>query len=33
MDALLWYITQPEHNLREQGIRALTMMMNACEAP
>jgi hypothetical protein len=31
IDALLWYITRPEHDLREQGIRALTMMMNNCK--
>ncbi|KAG4414444.1 hypothetical protein IFR04_012407 [Cadophora malorum] len=29
IDALLWHITRPEHELREQGIRALTMMMNS----
>ena len=30
IDALLWYITQPEYDLREQGIKALAMMMNSC---
>ena len=30
IDTLLWYITRPEHDLREKGIRALTMMMNSC---
>ncbi|KAH9210729.1 hypothetical protein DL95DRAFT_465617 [Leptodontidium sp. 2 PMI_412] len=29
IDALLWHITRPQHALREQGIRALTMMMNS----
>ncbi|KAI9053270.1 hypothetical protein LZ554_002236 [Drepanopeziza brunnea f. sp. 'monogermtubi'] len=28
VNALLWYITRPEHELREKGIRALTIMMN-----
>jgi hypothetical protein len=31
IDVLLYYITRPEHALREQGIRALTMMMNSCK--
>jgi hypothetical protein len=31
MDVLFWYITRPDHRLREKGIRALTMMMNSCE--
>lgn len=31
IDVLLWYITRPDHKLREKGIRALTMMMNSCE--
>jgi hypothetical protein len=31
IDVLLKYITQPEHHLREQGIRALAMIMNSCE--
>lgn len=31
IDALLWYITRPEHAQREKGIRALTMMMNSCK--
>ena len=31
IDALLWYITRPEHDQREKGIRALTMMMNSCK--
>lgn len=31
MDSLLWHIAQPEHHLREQGIRALSMMMNSCK--
>ena len=30
MDSLLWHIAQPEHHLREKGIRALSMMMNSC---
>jgi hypothetical protein len=30
IDVLLWYITQPEYEFREQGIRALNMMMNSC---
>jgi len=30
IDVLLWYITQKEYELREQGIRALNMMMNNC---
>jgi hypothetical protein len=30
VNALLWYITRPEHGLREKGIRALTIMMNHC---
>ena len=30
LDILLWYITRPEHDIREQGIRALTMTMNGC---
>lgn len=30
LDALLWHLTRPEHASREQGIRALTMMMNSC---
>ncbi|KAE9381505.1 hypothetical protein N431DRAFT_490869 [Stipitochalara longipes BDJ] len=29
IDVLLWYITRPDHRLREKGIRALTMMMNS----
>jgi hypothetical protein len=31
IDALLYYITQPDHDTREQGIRALTMMINSCK--
>jgi hypothetical protein len=31
IDVLLWYITRPDHKLREKGIRALTMMMNSCD--
>jgi hypothetical protein len=31
IDTLLWYITRPDHDLREKGIRALTMMMNSCK--
>jgi hypothetical protein len=31
IDALLAYITQPDHDMREQGIRALTMMINSCQ--
>lgn len=30
IDVLFWYITRPDHRLREKGIRALTMMMNSC---
>jgi hypothetical protein len=30
IDVLLWYITQPDYEAREQGIRALNMMMNSC---
>lgn len=30
IDVLLWYITQPNYESREQGIRALNMMMNSC---
>lgn len=30
IDTLMWYITRPEHQEREKGIRALTMMMNHC---
>ncbi|RFU32007.1 hypothetical protein B7463_g4308, partial [Scytalidium lignicola] len=29
IDTLLWYITRPDHDMREKGIRALTMMMNS----
>ncbi|KAL2072841.1 hypothetical protein VTL71DRAFT_12184 [Oculimacula yallundae] len=29
INALLWHITRPDHASREQGIRALTMMMNS----
>jgi hypothetical protein len=29
MDVLFWYITRPDHKLREKGIRTLTMMMNS----
>lgn len=28
INVLLWYITRPDYELREQGIRALSMMMN-----
>ncbi len=31
INALLWHIPRPGHDLREQGIRALTMMMNSCK--
>ena len=31
IDVLLHYITRQEHAMREQGIRALTMMMNSCK--
>lgn len=31
IDALLYYITQPDHETREQSIRALTMVINNCE--
>lgn len=30
IDDLLYYITRPEHAIRERGIRALTMMVNGC---
>jgi hypothetical protein len=30
LDILLWYITRPDHDTREKGIRALTMIMNSC---
>lgn len=30
MDALLWHIAQPEHDLRVKGIRALAMILNDC---
>lgn len=32
VDTLLWYITRADHDIRETGIRALTMMMNGCES-
>lgn len=32
IDALLYYITRPDHDMREKGIRALTMMMNSCKS-
>jgi len=28
IDTLLWFITQPDHDTRERGVRTLTMMMN-----
>jgi len=28
IDTLLWYITRPDHDKREKGVRTLTMMMN-----
>jgi hypothetical protein len=31
IEVLLHYITRPEHAMREQGIRALTMMMDSCK--
>jgi hypothetical protein len=31
VDVLLHYITRPDHDMREQGVRALTMMMNSCK--
>ena len=31
IDVLLHYITRPEHDIRERGVRALTMMMNSCK--
>jgi hypothetical protein len=31
IDTLLYYITRPEHDMREQGIRAMIMMMNSCK--
>jgi hypothetical protein len=30
LDDLLWHITRPDREMREQGIRALTMTMNGC---
>jgi hypothetical protein len=30
VDALLYDLTRPDHDTRERGIRALTMMMNSC---
>lgn len=33
MDALLWHVAQPDHDLREKGIRALSMMMSSCMLP
>lgn len=32
IDVLLHYITRPEHDIRERGVRALTMMMNSCKS-
>ncbi|KAL3419227.1 cytoskeleton-associated protein [Phlyctema vagabunda] len=32
LDVLLWYITQPDHDTREQGIRALMMVLSHCSA-
>ncbi|PQE20930.1 cytoskeleton-associated protein [Rutstroemia sp. NJR-2017a BBW] len=32
LDILLWYITRPDHDTREKGIRALTMIMNSSTA-
>ncbi|TVY47011.1 hypothetical protein LOCC1_G003140 [Lachnellula occidentalis] len=29
INALLWHITQPDHDVREKGIRTLTMMLNS----
>jgi hypothetical protein len=29
INALLWRITQPDHDTREKGVRTLTMMMNS----
>jgi len=29
INALLWHITQPDHDMREKGIRTLTMMLNS----
>lgn len=29
INALLWHIAQPDHDLREKGVRTLTMMMNS----
>lgn len=31
IDVLFWYITRPDHKLREKGIRALSLMINSCE--
>lgn len=33
VDILLWHITQPEYEKREQGIRALKEMVNSCSFP
>src|SRR5689334_14109527 len=30
INTLLWYLTRPNHDMREKAIRALTMMMNSC---
>lgn len=29
IETLLWYITRPDHESREQGVRALTMIVNS----
>ena len=31
IDVLFWYITRPDHKLREKGIRALSLMINSCK--
>lgn len=31
IDTLLYYITRPDHDMREHGVRTLTMMMNSCK--
>ena len=32
INALLWHITRPDYELREKGIRTLSMMMNSSES-
>jgi hypothetical protein len=33
IDVLLYHITRPDHTMREQGVRALTMMLNKSKIP